>query len=589
MADVGELILRIKADASQLEREFRRVNGLVQQGGKQMGGAMTGLAAQLRQLGPALGVAAFVQFGRRAVDAAGNVKDLADSMGFAASTLAALESPLVAVGGSLDGLAASVSLMNNALGEAAKGGQEAIKAFDTLGLSVRKLQAMTPEQQFYEVTRALAGLENQYQMTEAGRAIFGRGFAKLIPLIKESNGELRETVRAAQDVGSALGEDTIARIDAFGDAMSGAAIRARNSFLEAFAAVLKATEAVGKFLPSAEEASRARLSNYGITDVGRRLTAQDLWRMKSKAGGFVTEASPPPAPGAGAGDARGSNAALLKSSGGGGGGRSSPKELAEDYDTLTRSVDDYVAAMEQENALLQMNERDRAGAKAVLEANSLAMKEGNLLTEESKEKIRQLAEKQHDLRSAMDKTGDSAVINAKLVKDSFADALESALFDFKNFGSAAGGILDGIARNIARKGFIDPLSKSASGLLGGLFGGGGNPFITESARPSAGFVGPMPGSFLGFADGGSPPVGMPSIVGERGPEIFVPKSAGTIVPNHALGGQTVSVTHVWNIQGGVTRADLAGMMPAIEARSTAATLAAIERGGRAAQIVGRKG
>jgi hypothetical protein len=45
----------------------------------------------------------------------------------------------------------------------------------------------------------------------------------------------------------------------------------------------------------------------------------------------------------------------------------------------------------------------------------------------------------------------------------------------------------------------------------------------------------------GFANGGSPPVGRPSIVGERGPELFVPKAAGTIVPNHALGGANVVV------------------------------------------------
>jgi hypothetical protein len=42
------------------------------------------------------------------------------------------------------------------------------------------------------------------------------------------------------------------------------------------------------------------------------------------------------------------------------------------------------------------------------------------------------------------------------------------------------------------------------------------------------------GKFLGFAGGGSPPVGVPSIVGERGPELFVPRGAGTIVPNGAF-------------------------------------------------------
>ena len=42
--------------------------------------------------------------------------------------------------------------------------------------------------------------------------------------------------------------------------------------------------------------------------------------------------------------------------------------------------------------------------------------------------------------------------------------------------------------------------------------------------------------FPGFAKGGRPPVGKPSVVGEEGPELFVPRSAGTIVPNDQLGG-----------------------------------------------------
>jgi lambda family phage tail tape measure protein len=45
----------------------------------------------------------------------------------------------------------------------------------------------------------------------------------------------------------------------------------------------------------------------------------------------------------------------------------------------------------------------------------------------------------------------------------------------------------------------------------------------------SGFLGSLFGGF--FANGGQPPVGKPSIVGENGPELFVPKTAGTIVPN----------------------------------------------------------
>ena len=46
---------------------------------------------------------------------------------------------------------------------------------------------------------------------------------------------------------------------------------------------------------------------------------------------------------------------------------------------------------------------------------------------------------------------------------------------------------------------------------------------------------------LQFANGGRPPVGRPSIVGERGAELFVPDRAGTIIPNHAMGGTNIVV------------------------------------------------
>ncbi len=58
----------------------------------------------------------------------------------------------------------------------------------------------------------------------------------------------------------------------------------------------------------------------------------------------------------------------------------------------------------------------------------------------------------------------------------------------------------------------------------------------DAASGLTGFLNP-----LKFADGGRPPVGRPSIVGERGPELFVPGASGTIIPNEAMGGTSVVV------------------------------------------------
>lgn len=43
------------------------------------------------------------------------------------------------------------------------------------------------------------------------------------------------------------------------------------------------------------------------------------------------------------------------------------------------------------------------------------------------------------------------------------------------------------------------------------------------------------GSIPAMADGGRPPVGEPVLVGERGPELFVPDQSGYVVPNWVLG------------------------------------------------------
>lgn len=59
---------------------------------------------------------------------------------------------------------------------------------------------------------------------------------------------------------------------------------------------------------------------------------------------------------------------------------------------------------------------------------------------------------------------------------------------------------------------------------------------------AAGFVGGM------FAQGGRPPVGQVSVVGEKGPELFVPDVAGTIVPNDALSGGVAGAPQVIHVE-----------------------------------------
>ena len=58
-----------------------------------------------------------------------------------------------------------------------------------------------------------------------------------------------------------------------------------------------------------------------------------------------------------------------------------------------------------------------------------------------------------------------------------------------------------------------------------------------------GISGAIDSAFGGFrANGGSVSAGTPYVVGERGAELFVPNSSGTIVPNGAMGGSNINIT-----------------------------------------------
>ena len=69
--------------------------------------------------------------------------------------------------------------------------------------------------------------------------------------------------------------------------------------------------------------------------------------------------------------------------------------------------------------------------------------------------------------------------------------------------------------------------------FGGASGGGGG--VAQVLTSALDFSG-------AFADGGRPAVGKAALVGERGPELFVPNRSGTIIPNDQLGGSSNTVT-----------------------------------------------
>jgi hypothetical protein len=117
----------------------------------------------------------------------------------------------------------------------------------------------------------------------------------------------------------------------------------------------------------------------------------------------------------------------------------------------------------------------------------------------------------------------------------FADSVGSMMANGSNFADSLSESFKSLARSIVGL-IVKALILAA--LISVIFPGraaAGASFIGNFKNIASG------GAAFGgsFANGGRPPLGKASLVGEQGPELFVPDQAGTVIPNHALGGGTV--------------------------------------------------
>lgn len=126
----------------------------------------------------------------------------------------------------------------------------------------------------------------------------------------------------------------------------------------------------------------------------------------------------------------------------------------------------------------------------------------------------------------VERAQDSAAIGAQAFNN-MASGMTNALDRLVETGKLSfSGLIASMIQDLMKM----QLRAAASGFFGQLLSGVGSLF---GGGATAGTSNVSPGIKL-FADGGEPPVGVPSIVGERGAELFIPRTAGTIVPNNAL-------------------------------------------------------
>lgn len=223
----------------------------------------------------------------------------------------------------------------------------------------------------------------------------------------------------------------------------------------------------------------------------------------------------------------------------GGEGRArSAAEATRDAERLIEQLEKQIrlekAEMETAGQSNEVKERSRALAKMTGdETAEEAKKIGELGAAygKLKDQIAAAEQKQQEFKAALQEAASE-----------FATFAKSTILESKNIGDAFKDML----KSFAGKG-IDRLFNM---LLGGGGGSGGGLLdgLFKSVLGSSAVGAPM--SILPRAAGGDVGMGRPYLVGENGPELFVPGASGSILPRVSGGGGGAPVFHIHqNITG----------------------------------------
>jgi len=552
MADIAELTVRIKADAAQLSAEMNKVNATVQQSSAKMTSSFAGIKSQLLSLAPAISAVAFVSFAKGALNAADRLNDLSQRTGVAASTLSALNIPLLQGGASVDEFASSITRMNNMIGEAAQGkSQDLNNTFDKLHLNIQALMQLSPEQQFYEIAKSLNEIKNQADFTNTGISIFGRSFATLAPLIRDSNGKLAEFVETQKKHGSALTEEQLARIDAWGDAWTSAIEHAKLGLLD-FIDVITRVPSADDFLKAnvrrdiyTQQMLAARQSGQPFDELAARKAANEAaGRVSSIRPDSVTEAT-------------------IKAS------ITSPNGKIVDtkaIDSARQSLRDYNLELARNQEMIGKTDQQKAGLEVYYKTLDLGEKAKLKNAKELAVANQKVAESIYEQKKAQE---EAIRINDEWHK-SLSSAITDAIVNFNSAADAAENLAKAIASMIIQRSIAEPLTNALVGATG-----------TSGGGLLGGIISSLP-SF----DVGSPYIPQDMIAKIHQGEMIIPKVQADAMRSGSNGSSGITLVQNNNFASGVSRAEVANMLPSVAKAAHDAVFASIQRGGSAAKIVG---
>lgn len=501
-------------------------------------GAMAGLIATVTS-------GAFLQMGRQALDAAGGLGELASQTGASAKALQAYKFIALENGVTNEQMQKGFAQLTKRLGEAKLGSDKMIEAFAAVGISGQQLATMTTDQAMLKIAEAMSRISDPAKRAALEVQLFGKAGQALDPILRQGAAAIEEQTKKLQEMGVIMDDAMIAKADEAADKMAMleevlktkmtiAVAENANAFVTLASAISGALslmtpfinvagQLVGKFDQMLDRmgqignqksfmqrlAEGAKLfgayatSVYTGNDFNAIADKLTLTKDQQRAKFFSDRPMFP----TGFGPKNAGQGLDVPQLLGGSSQKRKTDAAKKNFQILTE--DNYANYADFRKALDDQFYAD-------LPLNRLLNVEPLKILPDTDEIMKQLEGLQTPLRSITNE----ATELADSIGASFGNAFQGLVTGTMNFKNAFRSMTNSIISELMRIYVTEQIVKSISGFFKSVF--------ATPLKPKA--------------IGGPVQAGGAYMVGERGPEMFVPSRSGSIVPNGGMGsGMTINV------------------------------------------------
>lgn len=195
-----------------------------------LGDQVTSVRGLIGTLTAGFGAGAFVAGIKAASEAADAAAKMGDRFGIATEKVIGLKHAGELAGASSGAIAAGLKNLANVSVEAARGGEEAARAFAMLDLSAAAFIKLPMDEQLTVVIEKLGKVENATLRNELANKMLGKSYGELMGLVAEGADALREAQRDAEAWGLAINRVDAAKLEMANDAITRAKAAAQGLF-----------------------------------------------------------------------------------------------------------------------------------------------------------------------------------------------------------------------------------------------------------------------------------------------------------------------------------------------------------------------